>query len=373
VKLPMPIEGRTLPPSQDEIEVSLFGPGIGESIVVHLGDNRWAVVDSCIDDATGNPVALDYLQSLGVDISSQVELIVITHWHDDHIQGMGEIVRRAASSTVYFSVALRNKEFFSLVGAAADDPIMEGSGVREFDAVRRIMEERAIRSGNKTKYQAVGSNAILWSRPRGQGKDQVVSLSPSPDAIFRGYREIASRLPLQYAPKRRLLDRSPNETSVVTHVLVGEAVCILGGDLQESGTPVHGWTDILNSAPRPPERAQVFKVAHHGSENADHENVWAVLLDEHCIAIVTPFTRSDLPTERDQERIRARSSVSYITNPHPQRKLRGVRDARTERILRSRKHKIEPASGDMGQIRLRRSIDANAAWQVETFGTASAL
>jgi len=34
-------------PEKDEIEVSIFGPGYGECIVIHIGNNEWVVID-CI-------------------------------------------------------------------------------------------------------------------------------------------------------------------------------------------------------------------------------------------------------------------------------------------------------------------------------------
>jgi hypothetical protein len=56
-------------PFENEIEVTVFGPGFGESILMHLGKNCWAIVDSCIDKATKNPAALSYLEQIGVDAS----------------------------------------------------------------------------------------------------------------------------------------------------------------------------------------------------------------------------------------------------------------------------------------------------------------
>lgn len=35
------------PPDAQEMEITLFGPGYGESVVVHLGDQHWFIVDSC--------------------------------------------------------------------------------------------------------------------------------------------------------------------------------------------------------------------------------------------------------------------------------------------------------------------------------------
>ena len=40
------------------------GPDFGECIVVHFGNNRWFVVDSCQYPGISDPVALHYLQQL---------------------------------------------------------------------------------------------------------------------------------------------------------------------------------------------------------------------------------------------------------------------------------------------------------------------
>ena len=77
-------------PSDDELEVSVFGPGIGECIVVHLGRHEWIIVDSCCD-TDNEPAATKYLKEIGIDTASEVKLIVASHWYDDHIRGKGGI------------------------------------------------------------------------------------------------------------------------------------------------------------------------------------------------------------------------------------------------------------------------------------------
>ena len=61
-------------------EVTVIGPGYGESIVVHLGDTSWLVVDSCVDPASGDSsAALKYLTMLGVDVAQAVKPVSYTH------------------------------------------------------------------------------------------------------------------------------------------------------------------------------------------------------------------------------------------------------------------------------------------------------
>src|SRR5260370_41862626 len=41
---------------------------IGECVVVHLGFGEWIVIDSCIDRSSREPIAIAYLNRLGVDL-----------------------------------------------------------------------------------------------------------------------------------------------------------------------------------------------------------------------------------------------------------------------------------------------------------------
>jgi glyoxylase-like metal-dependent hydrolase (beta-lactamase superfamily II) len=106
-------------PTDDELEITLFGSGYGESIVVHTGNNRWLLVDSSVNRDGNQPSALRYLSGLGVDISTQVMGVVVTHWHDDHVRGIGEIAEKCTSAKFYLSAALMcskdSKKFHTLV------------------------------------------------------------------------------------------------------------------------------------------------------------------------------------------------------------------------------------------------------------------
>ena len=118
-------------PRPDEIEVSLLGPGYGESVVVHLGDGEWMVVDSCTG-SDGEPAALEYLNGIGVDPGSSVKMIVATHWHDDHTRGMSRIVEECTSARFCCAPALRDKDLLAVVeGLEGKTGFRMSSGVRE--------------------------------------------------------------------------------------------------------------------------------------------------------------------------------------------------------------------------------------------------
>ena len=94
------------PPEPNEIEVSVFGPGYGEAILIHCGENQWIEIDSCIDVDTKQPATLQYFSQLGIEPASALKLIVASHWHDDHIRGLGEVFKSAPSALFACSMSI---------------------------------------------------------------------------------------------------------------------------------------------------------------------------------------------------------------------------------------------------------------------------
>jgi len=103
------------PPAADEVEVSIFGPGYGECVVVHIGNGDWLVIDSCLEGKAKRAVALEYLESLGVDVASAVRVVVATHWDDDHIVGLADICRASVSAKFVCSAAMTSEQFESIL------------------------------------------------------------------------------------------------------------------------------------------------------------------------------------------------------------------------------------------------------------------
>ena len=103
------------PPEANQLEISVFGPGTGECVLVHIGDGDWIVVDSCIDRRTQRPVALDYLASLRVDVAVRVKLVVATHWHDDHIRGLADVLLAAENAKFVNSAAYDFQQLLRVV------------------------------------------------------------------------------------------------------------------------------------------------------------------------------------------------------------------------------------------------------------------
>ena len=373
------------PPQEDEVEVSVFGPGYGESVLVHIGHQEWLLVDSCLDFASRQPVPLAYLRSIGVNPSEAVKLVVATHWHDDHIRGLGTVLHTCEAAQFVCSVALRSDEFLMLVDAMETRAMMTSSGVREFAEILHVLQERRQASSQQTPgpHWAV-ADRLLWQRSPVAREPfiscTVHSLSPSDRAVTLAYQEIAQLLPPipppKQAPKRRLIAQPPNHVAVVLWINIGNVSLLLGSDLEETKEADMGWSVIVGSTTRPQGQADVFKIPHHGSRTADHPPVWSELLKVEPMAVLTPFVRGSvsLPTTTDTHRICSRTPHAYTTAvPHSGRTRR--RDAAVDRTIREIVRSIRTVHGPQGQVRLRRYAFAspNNDWQVDLFGAALPL
>ncbi len=163
-------------PQADELEITTLGPGAakGESIVVHLKNDEWIIIDSC---KTGNKVLpLEYLSSIGVNCEQQVKMVICTHWHTDHIQGLPEILNVCKNAQFYIAPVGDFKGYLNVVlKLAGVDPL--GSNVwnnlnRCLDALAEhnkrtlnllMHNERFIHDEEKEMF-AVGPSDEMYNR-----------------------------------------------------------------------------------------------------------------------------------------------------------------------------------------------------------------
>ena len=302
------------PPASNEVEVSVFGPGVGECIVVHLGDGDWLVVDSCIDRRSGKPIALLYLNSIGVDIATQVKMVVASHWHDDHIEGLNEIFDAAKSAVFVNSDAHPLRDLAQLAGLGAK--LRQSSATKAYADILDILDSRR---GPKTRKQSVGPMGAIADRrllllPAAQRTivAEVYSLSPSDGVVAIARSELSSAM-TAVQHNRRPVRQGPNQLCVALWVKVGKLDLLLGADLEQRQAPNEGWNAIVHSTGRPQELACFFKVPHHGSQNAHSDECWSKMLNTKAVAVITPFSKSSLPTPQDVTRIIGLTNSAYLT------------------------------------------------------------
>ena len=347
-----------MPPNSNELELSLFGPGVGECAVLHLGDGCWMVVDSCLSESGDTPIALDYLRSLGVDTESQVRLIVISHWHDDHIKGMGRMVRACPNADVACSAAMACEEFFRLVASGNSIPVtVASSGIDEFSKVLEALRARpkARKNAGFSHWAQEGSRIYTSSNPC---TVEVHALSPSAQAVTDSKHALAQLMPQVGKRLNRYHSVAPNSSSVVLQVKTPAVSILLGGDLETGDDSSRGWHAVVSSRVRPAEKSLAYKTAHHGSDNADHPGIWTELLLSGPIALLTPYARGPKPrpSSTDVARLKGRASHVYCTVVPPV-KSPPKRDSTVERTMKEVVKSRMAIERRPGHIRMRVHVD----------------
>jgi hypothetical protein len=346
------------------MEISIFGPGKGEAIAVHLGDGDWITVDSCRNQATGEHALLDYFDAMGVDISEKLRLVIGTHAHDDHIAGLADLFSRAPDAQFVTSAAATTDEFFAVVEADADIERQIRQSVRA--EYRQIFERVQVRGhfadGRQPLLNAL-QQRLLWSRQAREGMPgaSVIALSPSDTAIQRSKRYLAEGS-AKVGERKRLAAADPNEFAVALWVQFGDVTALLGADLI-IGPEGCGWKAVLGSH-GPSTRASIYKVPHHGSPNADHEAVWSDLLSDQVVSLVAPFRSGSVirPSDTDIDRIVEKSSTAFITaQPKPPAPSKATKRARAS--LSGVATNVRDPFGHIGHVRAR-ATPPSEEWDV---------
>lgn len=354
-------------PQTDEFELSLFGPGTGECLVTHIGDGQWIVIDSCLEPNSKRPIALSYLDGMDVDVATAIRVFVMTHWHDDHMEGGAVMLSAAANATFCCSSALRKDEFIK-VAAQAGGLMARSSDVEEISSIFKILKDRKA-SRSSTPFGGIKwaeEDKRLFQRSTGTVPAELWSLSPSSASITRSLQEFAEMVPEINSGKGHLPRQKANDVAVALLLQVGRFCVLLGSDLQADTAADRGWRAVIASAARPQGRAQIFKVAHHS-------DIWNLLLEEAPVAIMTPFNRlvEPLPKETDAQRILSLTNRAYCTARSggwkPPRK-----DQPVDRTLQGQNARaIDPRI--MEHIRIRRKFQGETDFRVETLNGAYRL
>jgi beta-lactamase superfamily II metal-dependent hydrolase len=360
------------PPEADELEVSVFGPGVGECIAVHVGNGRWVIIDSCRDSRTGDVSALAYLRSLGLNPAECVDWVVATHAHNDHVKGLGEIVRVCGSASVVLPDASSLAEFFAItrIDQRLDYYDTNARVYSEFEQVISELELSG-RAGSSLFYAIAGRRLPLGTAMgAGAGGLEMIFLAPSDHAVTMAKRAFGRLLLQSTRPDagERRTQRDPNTFSSALLLRCLDFALLLGGDVK-NGSASWGWKHIaINFAVD--REIDVFKVAHHGDPKAHHPPIWAEWLSDGATAIVTPYRPSGRPRDADVARI-VTLGVPLWTTARSGAIAASSTVRRTDAKLRGTATGVAEAGGITGQVRYRRK--GGGSPEVDVFGPAARL
>jgi hypothetical protein len=353
------------PPQKDEIEISIFGPGIGECVVLHLGNNDWVIFDSCLDKSSKEPVAFQYLTNFGIPIESAVKMIAVTHWHDDHIRGSSRLVKSCKESIFVCPTAFFLPEFKKFINVFHTRflSLTSNSGTDEFADIFKVLFERY--PGRRPqpvnlKYACADRCILRLDSPHRPFKAEIHSLAPSDAALSLARASFGNQIPQDKTIKRRAIAVDNNDASSAFHVIINDLIILLGGDVLIGQNSDLGWQAIVKSNTKHQGKAFLVKIPHHGSGTAYYKPMWEKMVVANPIAIATPFAsgRKPLPSDKDISQLKGHTQDLFCTG-RPKgwkpRRLDSMAEKFSSTIVESRR-RIE---GPMGHICVRMSHPEN--------------
>jgi hypothetical protein len=358
-----------VPPNNDELEITVFGPRYGESVVLHIPEIGWGVIDSCVSRINGVHVvpALEYLNCILSDPYPKLAFVILTHPHEDHYKGIDDILNKYNGGVErvcrYHGVGTRELMRYIVDRQEACKNDLPG-----LISVFRAMKDAAIPNGKATPRRLSEMTVVFEKKGAsiekfGKTDIRMVALSPSSDSDDRYASSLARFRVKPGEPVRFVGDEQHNLISTALLLSVGDMQAVFGADLQNEQQKGSGWDAVLAHADMPGLSACFVKVSHHGSENGYNEEAWK----QHCerqkpLAVITPFVKGSvqLPREGDVQRVRRVAEKVGITGDpkntedlhkyYPRDVARRVlQDVRSARVF-------EPLSG-LGFLRARFHVD----------------
>jgi hypothetical protein len=352
-------------PDKTLAEITLIGTGggYGESIVIHLGNHNWVVVDSCRNPLTKECLPLAYLKGLGVNIATDVKLIVCTHWHDDHILGISEVFNESKNAEFCAATANDVYKFMQLLDLDYEKAEIEvsNSSTLEFGNCVDILNER----GQYLK-RAIPDRPLQLININPSTKSEVFSLSPSDFTMHRFDQELSTLMDEYQSAAKKIPAGTPNSKSVALFLRLGDHRAILGADLETTSNRNEGWYSILDNSLVLDQKSTLFKIPHHGSENGFCDELWASQLNKKTISKLTPYNKNQkLPETAMLHKYSTLSKELYMTtlvySEKPKKRNREI-----EKILKRLKYKVREVKFQQGIVRCRIDLlDPNATWVVE--------
>lgn len=356
-------------PESTIIEVTLIGTGggYGESVVLHIGNNCWVIVDSCIDPSSKISLPLEYLKSIGVDVSKDVKLIICTHWHDDHILGISQLLAESLLSQFCMARPLDKKKFLRLVGLDYHKAKYESSASStiELNSCIKIMQDR------KLEFKNAIQDRILYNSNQNNINSQIIALSPS-DFVVNEYDKEISELITEYGySNRKIVCQTPNDKSIALLIKINDQRIILGSDLEVGVDNRKGWLCILNESQSIDSKSSLFKIPHHGSISGYHERIWDELVTDNVVANLTPWNRNtQLPKKEMLIKYKKHTDELYITSNSYSNKAK-ERERSIAKAINRFNDTLREIKYKLGIIRCRIAVEQkNGPWQIKLIGAA---
>lgn len=371
----------TNPPELDEMEITTLGPGAknGESIVLHLGNEEWWIIDSC--KAYGKVLSLDYLASIGVGLD-KVKKVICTHWHTDHVRGIDKVLADCSNAEFYCPLVGDAKSNMGRILKMVSIPEANSRIWQTFEKCLAILEKRKLRINFLTRDSYFYSNVDETVK--------VFVLGPSDEMIDKFETSLFNLNPDK--PDVKCIEEiESNLCSIALSVRFHNKNLLLGGDMETGRVERYnfaacsndncashdncGWCDVKRiSVPyRTSKPFDFMKLPHHSSSSAYCPQMWPKdFIDSMPIATTTKFNcnnAENLPTREMLSLYYGMCDNLYITSDE----IYAAKAVERKDIVDLDKTKdvelLELPLEGIGGVTLRYK-KGDSDWKIRKFGTA---
>jgi len=240
------------------MQVHFINVGYGEAILV-TGDDKTILIDGGTNRAEeyehpGCIRTAEYLKKTGI---SKIDLVIITHIHDDHIGGIPEVIRNFPVSQVWINVRpdMPNMELIHQFDSVIKGNLSGTLFKNALESYAELLEEcnrreiPVLQKGKEDGFLSFteGFDIELLT----PDKQMQMETRDAYDRLF-AEKEIRKAEALFYE-----IDKLGNSTSISLRIKAGKTAVLLSGD------KVDGWEEIVQEYGSGLE-SQILKVTHHG-------------------------------------------------------------------------------------------------------------
>lgn len=315
-------------PNNDELEVTTIGVGgfEGESIVIHFGNGKWGVIDSC-KSKDGHNLPLLYLNTLKVPLGDVV-IIVCTHWHSDHINGLHEVIQTCPNAQFYYPVVGQKNNLLKY--------LIKGDLAQGTSSVWREFLN-CLNAAGKARTNYGSLDRIVYDQGNGT---QLIALSPS-DKMLNEMHKILATFDASDSDLKRINETliTPNMCSTALILSTTDTCILLGADLEANRNKrkdirscvgncavrwEKGWCNVIQkSATFGTKQVTYFKLPHHSSNTGYCEEVWTKNVVSPSVSVSTVFVNNagvKLPKKDMLVLYRGLTSEMFLTSTGPKKK-----------------------------------------------------
>ena len=239
------------------VDINLFHCGQGDTILLKLLGKKWILIDCILPHGAVRDEFFQHVSSLNIN---RLELVCLTHSHDDHYTGMEAVLR-------YFNTDGRSVGKYCVCGV---EPNLihtwmkrrnrPKSSTLEYERLNKYVDELMNSKPKRIELLHADANSMPILVGDDSGEVQLLPVGPSPSESRRVFQDDF----LLGSAKDKL-----NKLSIVLALLVrskkGEFSSLLAADTDAIG--FRSAMDRLKiiEPTRPKPTFDFIKVAHHGS------------------------------------------------------------------------------------------------------------